>query len=114
MKTDDKKKIYNKIFGRIFMALLISFLAIYLSSKTGYYDFELHNRTILTEEKIKEFEQDVKDGKDIDIKNYVISKTPSYENTVSKLGDKISTSIEGVIKTGIESSFKFLNKMLEG
>lgn len=114
MKVEDKKKLCGKIFGRIFLALLIAFFAIYVSSQTGYYDFELHNKTVLTEEKIKEFEQDVRDGKEINIKDYVVSAAPNYQNNVSKLGNKLSTSLEGVIQSGIDSVFKFLTKMLDG
>lgn len=114
VKREDKKKLCNKIFGRLFLGLLIAFMAIFLSSKTGYYDFELHNRTVLTEEKIKEFEQDVKDGKEINIKNYVISTTPNYQNKVSLLGNKVSTSFENLISSGIESAFSLLGKLLEG
>lgn len=114
MKAEDKKKLCNKIFGRIFLGLFIAFFAIFISSKTGYYDFELHNKAVLTEEKIKEFEQDVKDGKDINIKDYVVSSTPNYQNSVSRLGNKLSTSLEDLVQSGIESAFNFLNKMLGG
>lgn len=114
MKTEDKKKLCSKIFGRIFLGLLIAFFAIFVSSKTGYYDFEQHNKTVLTEEKIKEFEQDVKDGKEINIKDYIVSTTPNYQNSVSRLGNKLSSSLEGFVQSGIESTFDFLNKMLGG
>ena len=114
MKVEDKKKLCNKIFSKILLALFISFLAIYISSATGYYEFEQHNRMVLTEEKIKEFEQDVADGKEVDIKSYIVSDIPNYENAVSKLGNKISTQFESFIQNGIESTFSFLNKMLQG
>ena len=114
MKVEDKKKLCNKIFSRIFLALFIAFMAIYVSSATGYYEFEQHNKMVLTEEKIREFEQDVADGKEVDIKNYIVKDTPNYQNTVSKLGNTVSTKLEKFVQSGIESTFKFLNKMLQG
>ncbi len=114
MKKEDKKKLCNKIFGRIFLALFIAFLAIYMSSATGYYEFEQHNKMVLTEEKIKEFEQDVAEGKEVDIKNYIVSDTPNYQNNLSKFGSKVSSSVENFIQSGIESTFNFIGKMLEG
>lgn len=114
MKVEDKKKLCNKIFSRILLALFIAFLAIYVSSATGYYEFEQHNKMVLTKEKIKEFEQDVADGKEVDIKNYIVNDTPNYENSVSKLGNTVSTKLEKFIQSGIESTFDFLSKLLEG
>ena len=114
MKVEDKKKLCNKIFSRIFLALFIAFLAIYVSSASGYYEFEQHNKMVLTEEKIKEFEQDVADGKEVDIKNYIVSDTPNYQNSVSKLGNTFSTQLEKFVQSGLESTFEFLNKLLQG
>lgn len=114
MKTEDRKKLCSKIFSLIFFTLLISFAAIYISSATGYYEFEQHKKMTLTEEKIKEFEKDVKDGKEIDIKEYVINDIPNYENNVSKLGSLISLQLENFIQNGLESTFKFFNKLLQG
>lgn len=113
MKTEDKKKICGKIFSRIFLALFVAFLAIYVSSATGYYEFEQHNKMVLTEEKIKEFEQDVASGKDVDIKKYVVNDVPNYQNNISKLGSTVSTNLENLIQTGIESTFSFFSKLLE-
>ncbi len=112
MKTEDKKKLCNKIFSRILLALFIAFLAIYVSSATGYYEFEQHNKMVLTEEKIREFEQDVADGKEVDIKNYIVKDTPSYQNNLSKLGNSFSTHLESFVQSGIESTFKFIGKLL--
>lgn len=114
MKVEDKKKLCNKIFSRLFLALFIAFLAIYVSSATGYYEFEQHNKMVLTEEKIREFEQDVADGKEVDIKNYIVNDTPNYQNSVSKLGSTVSTQLENIVQSGIESTFAFLNKLLGG
>ena len=55
MKIKDKLKIYTKIFNISFIVLLITFLALYVSQSTGYYNYEQHKKMVLTEEKIKQF-----------------------------------------------------------
>jgi len=108
------KKIFNKIFWKIFLAFFFIFLTLYISGNTGYYEFELHKKTVLTEEKIKEFEADIASGKNVDIKDYMESKEINYSNNVSKAGLYLSENVGNFIKAGVESTFNFLNKMLGG
>ena len=56
MKKNKKNKIFKFIFGLFFM----SFLVIYFSELTGYYEYQNYKKTSLTEEQIKKFEEDVK------------------------------------------------------
>lgn len=107
------KKIVNKIFSRILITLLVAFTALYISGETGYYEYELHKQVTLTNEKIKEFEEDVKNGKNINIKDYLIESEIDYSNKISKTGLSISESIGNIIQSGIETAFNFLNKFME-
>lgn len=52
MKKEERIKLYSKIFKIIFWILLITFLTLYLSQATGYYEYELHQKVVLTEEKL--------------------------------------------------------------
>lgn len=114
MKIEDKKKLGNKICSKIFMALFIAFFALYLSEKSGYYEYEQHKQTTLTEENIKKFEKDVAAGKNIDIKDYTTKENINYETNVSKAGLNISKNLGKVVKTGLEGTFSFLNDLIEG
>ena len=49
------------------MIILLVFICSYYVSNSGYYEYHMQERTILTNEKIKEFERDVEKNKDIDI-----------------------------------------------
>lgn len=112
---DDKtKKTISKICWKLFLALLVGFTAIYVSEATGYYEFEQHNKKVLTEEKIKEFEQDIKDGKNIDLNNYIENNETNYESKISKLGNQLSKNIEKTVVKGLDATFDFLNNMLGG
>jgi hypothetical protein len=109
----DKKSTMNKIFWKLFLILLVGYTAIYISEASGYYEFENHNKKVLTEEKIKEFEQDIKDGKNIDLDKYVDQEDTNYENNISKIGNKLSEKSEEIVVKGLNTTFKFLNKIFE-
>ncbi|MFA5603685.1 MAG: hypothetical protein WDA12_02380 [Bacilli bacterium] len=113
MNPEDKTKLYTKIFNTTFIILLILFLALYVSQSTGYYDYEQHKKVSLTEDKIKQFEKDVHDGKNIDIENYLESPVKNYQNKISQLGYKLSYNIGKYTKRGIKETFKFLGKMID-
>lgn len=113
MKDEKIKKIISKIFWKFFLILLIGFTALYISEATGYYEFEQHNKKVLTEEKIKQFEKDVEEGKNIDISDYIVKYENNYESKLSKLGNKMSNKIGKTVSGGLEATFNFLNNMLE-
>lgn len=113
MEIKDKKKLCNKIFWKIFLALLISFCALYVSVATGYYEFEQHKKVVLTNEKIEEFEQDLKAGKKINVKKYLDEKEENYENAFSNAGIAFSNIIEECVENGIQNIFGFLNSVFD-
>ena len=84
----------------------------YISQATGYYEFEQYNKKIITEEKIKEFEQDIKNGKNIDVNNYVVKENKNYESKISKIGDEMSSYVESVVVSGLNTTFKYLNNLM--
>lgn len=114
METKDKKKLYSKIFWKLFLALLFGFMALYVSAATGYYEYEQHKKVTLTNEKIIEFEQDLKAGKKIDVKNYLDEKEKNYENGFSKAGIMFSNVIGDCIQNGVQNVFNFLSNVFEG
>lgn len=109
MKLEDKKKLIKKIINKCFLLIFIGFTALYLSEKTGYYEYNVHKNMILTNEKIKEFESDVKEGKNIDIKDYVDDEVYDYSNNISKMGLSISNTVNDVVKKGLNNIFKYLD-----
>lgn len=112
---DDKKKrkLLAKIMRRIFFCLLIGFSALYISEATGYYEFEQHKKVTLTESKIKQFENDVASGKNINIEDYIDEKEISYQNVPSTLGNNLSEQIGNIVSGGLESTFNFLGELFE-
>ncbi len=98
-------------FRFIMTILFIIFITIYISQATGYYDYHQHKQVELTAEKIKEFEQDVKDGKNIDVKDYLTDTSYNYNNSFSQTGLRLSKTISDSTKKGVNSVFRFLEKL---
>lgn len=108
-----RRKLYGKLFRFCFLFSLLSFFALYFSQVTGYYDFAEHKKVVLTNEQIKKFEEDVANGKNLDIEDYLVNTDKNYQNKTSRLGLKISEGIGDYAKRGIEMTFKVLNNLVE-
>lgn len=99
----------GNIFRIIFLTLVFLYIGIYFASNAGYIDYQSRNKTILTEEQIKKFENDVKENRPIDIENYITDKEKEYDNSISKISLKLSNTIG---KT-IEKTLNFVFSKLE-
>lgn len=104
-----RENIARIIIGTFFLL----FLALYFTQATGYHEYEQRKRTTFTEEEIKRFEQDVKDGKNIDMETYLDRDEHNYENKLSNLGLSLSRKIEEAMNQGIEYLFRSINKVIE-
>lgn len=97
----------KKAFNLIVIIMLIFFLSLYFSRyASDYYD----NKNVLTEEAIKQFENDVKEGKQINAKNY-IPEEKDYSNNISSFGIKTSKLIEKTFHKGLKSMMSYLNSL---
>ena len=105
---EQKKK---NIFLKILLILFIIYFVLYIMDNLGYYNVATKNK-IITEEKIKEFESDVKNGKNIDIKEYVNDET-NYRNTYSNIGYQSSLFIDTTLNKGIKKMSKILKKLFQ-
>ena len=113
MKLESKTKKRNKFFKWTLFIFFTAFLTLYLSQATGYYEYEQSRKTAFTEEQIKQFEQDVKDGKEIDVTQYLENTTKNYQNNISKVTLNISEAISKYTKLGIEKIFEGIAKAIE-
>ena len=67
-----KKK--TNLFKKFLTISFIIFMGLYISSISGFYEAKLSNKVALTDEAIKEFENDVIEGKTIDVNTYITNK----------------------------------------
>lgn len=114
MKPEERTKLYGRIFKYCFFILLITFVTLYFSQATGYYEFQQHKKVVFTADQIKKFEKDVAEGKNVNIENYMENTKKNYRNKVSNFGLYLSEEIGNSIRKGIEGTFQFINEMIEG
>lgn len=103
----------DKVIKLSLLALVIVFFILVFSSSGGYYEYELNKKSNLTEEAIKQFEQDVKEGREIDINDYVVKEKKDYSNTFSKLGLKLSNKIGTIFKEGVKFIFNSVGNLVD-
>lgn len=103
---------YKKIFCGFIWFLFLGFLVLYFSQASGYYEDLNNKKSTLTEEKIKEFEQDVKSGKEIKVENYVVNIKKDYGNKVSSFGLFTSKAFAKYFKIGMNGIFGGIDKMV--
>ena len=103
-----KKKNY---FLRIIIIFFFFFLIIYLSKESGYYEYQLYNKTKLTQQAILQFENDVNLGRDVTINDYVINEYIDYSNDITDASTKIGNLIENLMNKGLKKSFGILKKL---
>ena len=87
---------------KIFLIILIFvYFGLYFSYRNGYYEIRNNEKKVLTEEMIKEYEEDLKNGVDVTNKEYtVIAKDYSniYTKNILKVSKKVEKSLDRIIK----------------
>ncbi len=95
----------TKKVSKLLIALLLIIFIIMYYFGSNIYDYKIIEKKNLTEEQIKKFENDVKEGKEIDLEQYVV-KDKNYSNKVTRLNTKISN----IIETGFKKIFEYFLK----
>lgn len=103
---------YKKVFHGFIWFLFLSFLVLYFAQAGGYYEDVNNKKASLTEEKIKQFEEDVKNGKKIEVENYVVNIKKNYDNKISSFGLYTSKALAEGFKWGMTGLFNGIDKMV--
>ena len=107
MKKKEKKNPFFRILG----ALFLMFMCLYFILESGYYEAKISKKTAMTEESIKQFENDIKEGKEVDINDYVVEKNRDFSNNTTKTGVFISSLVEDFMSEGILKMTDILKKL---
>ena len=100
----------ESIFKFILLCFIICFLVILFAGKTGYYEKKLRDNSILTEEQIKKFEEDIKNGKSVYISNYVINENKDYTTKLTSDVYSVSLKLEKTIDKIVKFIFNEVGK----
>ena len=103
----------KKLTKLIIIIIVLVFISSYMISESGYYEYTMQQRTIITNEKIKEFEQDIKDNKDIDLIEYMNNKEINYSNKATTFVYNISDNSNKLARKAIKYIFKKLSSLVE-
>ena len=103
----------NKLAKYFIIFICLVFLCSYVASKSGYYEYAMQNRKTLTDIEIKQFESDIKEGKYVDITDYLKDKQKDYTSPLTRMTIKISRNINDFLKNGLESIFNIIGKLVE-
>lgn len=104
----------NNFFKGTILTLFIVFVGLYYLSNAGVIDYKAKNKTILTEEQIRAFEEDVKNNVEIDIKKYIDNKEEQYNNGISKTTLKVSNSIGEAVSSILNFVFSKMEDVMNG
>lgn len=96
----------------IILILFVFFVGLYLIGNSEYYDYEERNKSRLTNEQIKIFEEDVKEGNAIDVENYLKLNQKNYSNPISETTLNISNTISKTFNKGLNYLFKKINSAM--
>lgn len=93
------------------LLLLVLFFALVIMSYTGIYEYQVKKKTDLTAENIEKFEKDVKEGKDVEVKDY-LEKEKDNSNAISKLTFNASKTVGKLFNKAMGLLFKSIEKQV--
>ena len=100
------------IFKRSIAILFIIFMILYFQVETGINN-ELTKKTIITQENIKKFEEDIKNGEYVDIKDYTETSDIDTSNIMSDAGYLVSNQASKFIGKYLVDFFDFVGKLIK-
>ena len=98
-------------FLKLLLVFFLIFMALYIALESGYYDVKMGRKATITEEKLEEFENDVKEGKIVDLKDYLTDDYVDYSSKVSRFGSKIGSSLDKFMDGGLDGFFNLLGSL---
>lgn len=107
----EKKKNKGSWILKLLGVLFILYISLTIAISTGYYEAKLSEKTTITNEAIKQFEEDVRNGKNVDINDYLTDNYQDYSNQTTKAGYAFSSAIESFMSKGINEAVNIF-KML--
>ena len=108
------KKKKNRVFKIVFWMFFLSFMMIYFSEITGYYEYKNYQKSAMTNEQIKKFEEDVKNGKKVNPNDYMVANGGHYNNKLSDTANTLSNGLSKLVKGGVENTFKLISNLVNG
>jgi hypothetical protein len=102
----------DNIFKIVFCILMLTYLTLYFAGVSGYYEYKNYKKMVLTEEQINKFEEDVKEGKEINVEDYIIEENSNHNNKIANTGKRLSFTISSSMSKVLTKCFKVISKFI--
>jgi len=106
----NKKKKGNVIL-KILSVLFIIYIALFIANMSGYYEGKIRDQVLVTDEGIKEFEEKVQNGEEIDLDSFLNLEKEDYSNNLSLLGDNLTNSLQKFISGSMDIVGNVINSL---
>ncbi len=100
-------------FFKILNLLFIIYVVLFIIRNTGYYDRSVHNKTVITSEKIESFEQDILNNKVVDIIDY-FPEREDYSNVLTKSANYINDKLGNLLSKRSKNVWELIKTLLIG
>ena len=102
----------KKIIKFIGILVVIVFLFSYFLGYSGYYEYNLNSRKGLTEDQMKKFEEDIKNGKEIDLNSYLTKSYVDYSNSLTRTTSEANLRLNDYLRRFLTGGFSILGKFI--
>ena len=102
----------NRIIIFLIYLLLFIFICSYFVEFRGYDEYSLANKRNLTEKKIRQFENDVKLGKNIEVSDYLKDDSIDYSNQLTRKTSELNIKLNDYLKHLIQDVFKIFKRLV--
>lgn len=106
----EKKK--TNYFKLILSGLIILFLIVYILGSSNYNETSVQKSTLLTQEAIYNFEEDVLNNEVIDLESYIEVNTKDYSNKFTNIGESLNNVVILFFSDGINSISNIFSYLL--
>ena len=96
----------------LLVAVIVMFTCMYIITSGNYYEYQVRQKSNLTEEAIKQFEKDISEGKNVDINDYLDNTNKDLNNKMSNINKNISNKISSAFGNSIKYIFESIGKAI--
>lgn len=100
------------IYKKVMLFLFLVYLALYISQSSGYYDYTSYQKMVITSDAMQRFEEDLKEGKDVLMIDYMEVSLNDYSNDLSDYFLSISKSIDKYVGKIVIYILEGINSMI--
>lgn len=100
----------GNLFFKILFIFFIIYLALFIANETGYYEKRVRDRTIMTQNQLDKFEEDLANNKELDLIDY-FPQEEDYSNVFTKTANQIANKLSVIVNNNADSVWDFIKTL---